>query len=170
MRSTGEVMGVGRSFGEAYAKALIGAGMSLPSEGCVFLSLRDVDKSLLAEIAGPLHSLGFKLMATAGTAREIRRLGVPVETVFKVREGRPDIVDHVRNGRVQLMINTPLGRKGIYDEAAMRLAGLRFGVPCITTVRGAQAVVAAIRSLRANELRVVSLQEVGRAQEETSAP
>jgi carbamoyl-phosphate synthase large subunit len=163
-------MGVGRSFGEAYAKALIGAGMSLPSEGCVFLSLRDADKSLLAEIAGPLHSMGFKLMATGGTAREIRRLGVPVETVFKVREGRPDVVDHVRNGRVQLMINTPLGRKGIYDEAAMRLAGLRFGVPCITTVRGAQAVVAAIRSLRANELRVVSLQEVGRARDEASAP
>ena len=169
MRSTGEVMGIGRSFGEAYAKALIGAGMSLPSDGCVFLSLRDDDKSLLAEIAGPLHSMGFKLMATSGTAKEIRRLGVPVETVFKVREGRPDIVDHVRNGRVQLMINTPLGRKGIYDEAAMRLAGLRFGVPCVTTVRGAQAVVAAIRSLRADELRVVSLQEVGRTREATSA-
>jgi carbamoyl-phosphate synthase large subunit len=171
MRSTGEVMGVGRSFGEAYAKALIGAGMSLPSEGCVFLSLRDDDKALLAEIAGPLYSLGFKLMATSGTALEIRRLGVPVETVFKVREGRPNIVDHVRNGLVQLMINTPLGRKGIYDEAAMRLAGLRFGVPCITTVRGAQAVVAAIRSLRANELRVVSLQDVAQASgDEQSAP
>ena len=163
MRSTGEVMGVGRSFGEAYAKALIGAGMSLPQEGCVFLSMRDSDKAALADIAGPLYSLGFKLMATSGTAREIRRLGVPVETVFKVREGRPDIVDHVRNGRVQLMINTPLGRKGIYDEAAMRLAGLRFGVPCITTLRGARAVVAAIRSLRADELRVVSLQDIGKA-------
>ena len=92
-----------------------------------------------------------------------------METVFKVREGRPDIVDHVRNGRVQLMINTPLGRKGIYDEAAMRLAGLRFGVPCVTTVRGAQAVVAAIRSLRADELRVVSLQEVGSTREAASA-
>jgi len=171
MRSTGEVMGVGRSFGEAYAKALIGAGMSLPREGGVFLSLRDADKPALADIAGPLYSLGFKLMATSGTAREIRRLGVPVETVFKVREGRPDIVDHVRNGRVQLMINTPLGRKGIYDEAAMRLAGLRFGVPCITTLRGAQAVVAAIRSLRADELRVVSLQDVAAAAGEApSAP
>jgi carbamoyl-phosphate synthase large subunit len=171
MKSTGEVMGVGRSFGEAYAKALIGAGMSLPREGCVFLSLRDADKASLADIAGPLYSLGFELMATSGTAAEIRRLGVPVETVFKVREGRPDIVDHVRKGRVQLMINTPLGRKGLYDEAAMRLAGLRFGVPCITTLRGAQAVVAAIRSLRADELRVVSLQEVAQAAgEEPSAP
>ena len=171
MRSTGEVMGVGRSFGEAYAKALIGAGMSLPREGGVFISLRDADKPLLADIAGPLYSLGFHLLATAGTAHEIRRLGVPVETVFKVREGRPDIVDHVRNGRVQLMINTPTSRKGVHDEGSMRLAGLRFGVPCITTVRGAQAVVAAIRSLRADELRVVSLQDISQAAvEAASAP
>ncbi len=163
MRSTGEVMGVGRSFGEAYAKALIGAGMSLPRSGGVYLSLRDADKWILAEIAGPLYSMGFQLLASPGTATEITRLGVPVEMVFKVREGRPDIVDHVRNGRVQLMINTPTGRKGMHDEASMRLAGLRFGVPCITTVRGAQAVVAAIRSLRADELRVVSLQDIATA-------
>jgi len=80
--------------------------------------------------------------------------------VFKVREGRPDIVDHVRNGRIQLMINTPLGKKSVYDEQAMRLAGLRFGVPCITTVRAAQAVVRAVRSVRAGELRAIKLQQL----------
>jgi len=161
MHSTGEVMGVGRSFGEAYAKALMGAGMKLPSEGAVFLSLRDADKHALPDIAGPLYSMGYELMATAGTARALADAGIPCETVFKVREGRPDIVDQVRNGRVQLMINTPLGKKGVYDEAAMRLAGLRFGVPCITTLRAAHAVVAAVRSVKAGELRAVKLQELG---------
>ena len=159
MHSTGEVMGVGRSFGEAYAKALMAAGMKLPTEGNVFLSLRDADKHRLVDIAGPLYSMGFSLLATGGTAAALREAGLPVETVFKVREGRPDIVDHVRNGRVQLMINTPKGKKGLHDEAAMRLAGLRFGVPCITTLRAAEAVVSAIRAMRADELRAVKLQE-----------
>ena len=160
MHSTGEVMGVGRSFGEAYAKALISAGMTLPESGGVFLSLRDADKHALADIAGPLYSMGFKLLATAGTHAALTKLGVPSESVYKVREGRPDIVDHIKNGKIQLMINTPLGRKGVHDEAAMRLAGLRFGVPCITTVRAAEAAISAIRALRARELRVIKLQEL----------
>jgi len=160
MHSTGEVMGIGRSFGEAYAKALVAAGMHLPTDGGVFISLRDADKGLAGEIAGPLHAMGFRLMATSGTHAALRRAGVPAELVYKVREGRPDIVDHVRNGRVQLIINTPLGKKSVYDEAAIRLAGLRFGVPCITTQRAARAVIEAIRSLRAGELSVVNLQEI----------
>ena len=160
MRSTGEVMGVGRSFGEAYAKALLGAGLKLPQKGGVFLSLRDQDKHALAEIAGPIYSMGFHLMATAGTHQALQELGIPSERVYKVREGRPDIVDHVRNQRIQFMINTPLGRKSIHDEAAMRLAGLRFGIPCITTLRAAQAAISALRSLRANELRAIKLQEL----------
>ncbi|MEC8422398.1 MAG: carbamoyl-phosphate synthase large subunit, partial [Myxococcota bacterium] len=161
MHSTGEVMGVGRSFGEAYAKALMGAGMKLPTEGSVFLSFRDADKHALPDIAGPLYSMGYQLLATSGTAQALEVAGIPCERVFKVREGRPDIVDQVRNGKVQLMINTPLGKKGVYDEAAMRLAGLRFGVPCITTLRAAHAVVAALRSVKAGELRAVKLQELG---------
>jgi len=160
MHSTGEVMGIGRSFGEAYAKALSGAGQGLPNEGGVFLSIRDQDKHILPDLAGPLHSMGFQLLATGGTAKELERLGIPCEVVFKVREGRPDIVDHVRNGRIQLMVNTPLGKKSVYDEQAMRLAGLRFGVPCITTVRAAQAVVQAIRSQRAGELKAIKLQQL----------
>ena len=160
MKSTGEVMGVGRSFGEAYAKALLAAGMKLPVKGGVFLSLRDADKPHIADIAGPLYAMGFHLMATSGTHKALQEAGIPAELVFKVREGRPDIVDHVRNSDVQLMINTPVGKKGIYDEAAMRLAGLRFGVPCITTIRAARAVVSAIRALRACELMAVKLQEL----------
>jgi carbamoyl-phosphate synthase large subunit len=162
MHSTGEVMGIGRSFGEAYAKALAGAGQALPNDGGVFLSIRDQDKHILAELAGPLHSMGFELMATGGTAAALEKLGIPCEVLFKVREGRPDIVDHVRNGRIQLMINTPLGKKSVYDEQAMRLAGLRFGVPCITTIRAAQAAVQAIRSQRAGELKAIKLQDLHR--------
>jgi carbamoyl-phosphate synthase large subunit len=160
MRSTGEVMGVGRSFGEAYAKALLAAGMKLPTQGGVFLSVRDQDKHMLSEIAGPLYSMGFNLLATSGTHNALSQLGLPSERVNKVKEGRPDIVDHVRNGRVQLMINTPIGKKSIHDEAAMRLAGLRFGIPCITTIRAATAAVSALRSIRAKELRVIKLQEL----------
>ena len=159
MHSTGEVMGVGRSFGEAYAKALIGAGLKLPASGTVFLSLRDGDKGALKLIGGELHALGYRLMATGGTHAELERHGIPARRVYKVREGRPDIVDHVRNGEVQLMINTPSGRKGVYDEAAMRLAGLRFGVPCITTLRAAEVVVSALRAIRQNDLKVVSMQD-----------
>ncbi len=159
MHSTGEVMGVGRSFGEAYAKALAGAGQALPTDGSVFLSIRDQDKGILPDLAGPLHSMGFKLIATKGTAEAIERAGIPCEVAYKVREGRPDIVDHVRNGKISLMINTPLGKKSVYDEQAMRLAGLRFGVPCITTVRAAQAAVSAVRAVRAGELRAIKLQQ-----------
>ncbi|MEC7984910.1 MAG: carbamoyl-phosphate synthase large subunit [Myxococcota bacterium] len=160
MRSTGEVMGVGRSFGEAYAKALLGAGLKLPSKGSVFLSLRDQDKPFLSNIAGPLYSMGFHLLATGGTHKILQSLGIPSERVYKVKEGRPNIVDHVRNGKIHLMINTPLGKKSIHDEAAMRIAGLQFGVPCITNLSAAQVIVSALRSIRARELRVLNIQQL----------
>jgi carbamoyl-phosphate synthase large subunit len=160
MHSTGEVMGIGRSFGEAYAKALSAASQALPNEGGVFISLCDRDKHLVAELAGPLYSMGFTLWATQGTAAVLQNAGIPCEVAFKVKEGRPDIVDHVRNGKIQLMINTPSGKKSVYDERAMRLAGLRFGVPCITTMRAAMSAVTAIRSQRAGELKVVKLQDL----------
>jgi carbamoyl-phosphate synthase large subunit len=161
MRSTGEVMGVGWSFGEAYAKALIGSGMVLPTEGGVFLSVTDRHKGdELVKVAGSLRHLGFRLFATGGTAGFLSERGVEVTSVFKVREGRPDIVDHIKNGRIQLMINTPMGKKSVMDERAMRLAGLRYGVPTITTMEAALAVVQAIRSLKAGELRVIKLQEI----------
>ncbi len=162
MRSTGEVMGVGWSFGEAYAKAMIASGMSLPTAGGVFLSLRDDDKPEGVPIAGALRQMGFTVYATQGTADSLEAAGIPVVRTWKVREGRPDVVDAIKNGKINLIINTPLGKKAQYDEAAMRLAGLRFGVPCITNLKAAQALPAAIRSLRAGELRVVKLQELRR--------
>ncbi|MEN0067461.1 MAG: carbamoyl-phosphate synthase large subunit [Myxococcota bacterium] len=160
MRSTGEVMGVGWSFGEAYAKALIAAGMSLPTEGGVFLSIRDAEKPESINIAGALRHLGFKLYATGGTAKFLEERGIECERVFKVHEGRPDAVDHIKNGQIHLIINTPLGKKAQYDEMAMRLAGLQHGIPCITNLAAGKAAVSAIRSLRAGELQVIKLQEI----------
>ena len=104
--------------------------------------------------------LGFTLWATRGTAAALEKLGIPCELAFKVKEGRPDIVDHVRNGTIQLMINTPSGKKSVYDERAMRLAGLRFGVPCITTMRAAMSAVTAIESQQSGPLKVVKLQQL----------
>ena len=160
MRSTGEVMGVGWGFGEAYAKALLAAGMKLPTTGAVFLSLRDSDKAQAIGIAGSLAHMGFKLYATGGTAKCLADHGIACERVAKVGEGRPDVNDHIKNGNLQLMINTPLGRKAQFDERSMRLTGLRFGIPCITTLSAAKAVVSAIRSLRAGEMRAIKLQEI----------
>ena len=160
MRSTGEVMGVGWSFGEAYAKALLATGMRLPTEGGAFLSMRDRDKKHIVGIAGGLLHMGFELYATGGTALYLAERGIPCESVYKVREGRPDIVDLIKNGKIHLMLNTPKGKKAQYDEQAMRLAGLRHGVPCITTISAARAAVEAIRSLRAGELKVLKLQEL----------
>jgi carbamoyl-phosphate synthase large subunit len=161
MRSTGEVMGIGWGFGEAYAKALVSAGMSLPVKGGVFLSFRDSDKTpALVGVAGSLRHMDFQLFATSGTAAFLREHGIPCERLYKVNEGRPDVVDAIKNGRIQLMLNTPAGRKALFDERAMRLAGSRQGIPCITTMAAARAVVSAIRSLRANELKPIKLQEI----------
>jgi carbamoyl-phosphate synthase large subunit len=160
MRSTGEVMGVGRTFGEAYAKALLAAGMVLPEEGGVFLSIRDEDKGSLADLGRHFHEMGFTIFATKGTHKTLQDAGIPSSHVYKVKEGRPDIVDHIKNGKIQLMINTPMGKKGVLDERAMRLAGLRYGVACITTMEAAEAVLEALRSIRAKELKVIKLQEI----------
>ncbi len=160
MRSTGEVMGIGRTFAEAYAKALMAAGMKLPREGGIFLSVRDGDKHALPSIARPLLEMGYQLLATRGTHAALAEAGIPAELVHKVREGRPDCVDHVRNGRIKLVINTPTGKKGVTDGTALRLAGLRFGVPCVTTVRAAQAAVTALAAVRADDMEAISLQDL----------
>jgi carbamoyl-phosphate synthase large subunit len=162
MRSTGEVMGIGRTFGEAHAKALIASGMPLPTEGGVFLSFRDADKPDVVPIGRALADMGYTLYATHGTARVLEAAGISATRTWKVREGRPDVVDLVKNGTVKLLVNTPLGKRAQYDEAAMRHAGLRYGVPCITNLQAARALPDALRSLRAGELRVVKLQELAR--------
>jgi carbamoyl-phosphate synthase large subunit len=161
MHSTGEVMGVGRTFGEAYAKAMLGAGLELPTEGTAFISVNDSDKGLSALLARRLARLGFKLMATVGTAARLREVGLEAATVFKVNEGRPNIADKIRLGEIALVINTPLGRASHFDERAIRRASLQFNVPCVTTMTGAQAVVEAIASRKDSDaFQVYSLQEL----------
>ncbi len=144
MHSTGEVMGIGDTFGEAYAKAMMGAGLAMPSSGKAFLSVKDGDKGAAVLLARKLSRLGFGIVATLGTAGRLLEVGMNVETVFKVNEGRPNIVDHIKSGEISLVINTPLGRASHYDEQAIRRAALQYGVPCVTTMTGAQALVEAI--------------------------
>ena len=155
-------MGVADNFGWAFAKAQMGVGGELPLEGTVFLSVNDNDKATLLPIARRLAQLGFKLLGTSGTASYLGAQGLPVQTVFKVNEGHPNIADRIASGEVQLAVNTPLGKESFYDETAIRKASLAYGVPCITTLSGSRAAVDAIRTLRAGDWDVESLQE-GRA-------
>jgi carbamoyl-phosphate synthase large subunit len=158
MHSTGEVMGIGESFGDAYAKAMTGAGLTLPKSGTAFISVSEADKGQAVLIARRLTRLGFKLMATLGTAARLREVGIEVESVFKVNEGRPNIVDHIKRGGVALVINTPLGRASHFDEQAIRQAALQYSVPCVTTMTGAQALVEALGSKGSADVH--SLQEL----------
>ncbi|HEX5708323.1 MAG TPA: carbamoyl-phosphate synthase large subunit [Pyrinomonadaceae bacterium] len=160
MHSTGEVMGIGATFGEAYAKAMTGAGLELPREGTAFISVNDSDKGQAALLARRLTRLGFRLMATYGTAARLREVGLEVESVFKVNEGRPNIADKIKQGEIALVINTPLGRASHYDEQAIRRAALTHGVPCVTTMTGATAVVEAITARERTEVSVIALQEL----------
>jgi carbamoyl-phosphate synthase large subunit len=159
MRSTGEVMGIGEEFGGAFLKAQFGSGTRLPREGTVFISVNDQDKQRVIELARQLNELGFKLVATRGTLRKIESAGLPCEFVYKASEGRPNIIDLVKSKQIDLVINTPLGRASFYDERAIRRAAMQYGVPCITTLTGAAATVAAIGALRGEQLEVRSLQE-----------
>ena len=161
MHSTGEVMGIGETFGEAYGKAMMGAGLSLPSTGKAFLSVNDGDKGAAVLIARKLARLGFQIVATLGTAARLREVGIEVESVFKVNEGRPNIVDFIKRGEISLVINTPLGSISHYDEQAIRRAALQYNVPCVTTMTGARALVESIASRTENERPSVhSLQEL----------
>ncbi len=160
MHSTGEVMGVGSTFGEAYAKAMTGAGLELPREGAAFISVNDSDKGQAVVLARRLARLGFRLTATYGTAARLREVGLDVESVFKVNEGRPNIADKIKQGEIALVINTPLGRASHYDEQAIRRAALQHNVPCVTTMTGAQAIVEAIVAREGTEVSVVALQDL----------
>ncbi|HKO62837.1 MAG TPA: carbamoyl-phosphate synthase large subunit [Pyrinomonadaceae bacterium] len=160
MHSTGEVMGVGDTFGEAYGKAMEGAGLRLPKTGRAFISVNDSDKGQAVVLARKLSRLGFQLVATLGTASRLREVGLEVETVFKVNEGRPNIVDGIKTGEIALVINTPLGRASHFDEQAIRRAALQYSVPCVTTMTGAQAIVEAITSGDTGKTVVRSLQEM----------
>ncbi|QDT35866.1 carbamoyl-phosphate synthase large subunit [Stratiformator vulcanicus] len=160
MRSTGEVMGIDESFPMAYAKSQIGAGTSLPTEGTVFISMAKNHKQAMIEPARRLRQLGLKIISTAGTAALLRENGIEVETVKKVQEGRPNLLDFMANGDVQFVFNTPSGRGSRTDEGRIRSAAVAYGVPCVTTIPGCIAVVDALEALHADpQPRVKPIQE-----------
>ena len=160
MRSTGEVMGTARGFGLAYAKAELGAGEALPITGTVFLSTHDRDKPALVPVARRLSALGFRLVATEGTARAMVEAGLAVEPILKVHEGRPNIEDAIRSGEIQLVINTPVGRQAAHDDKYLRRAAIDYAVPAVTTLAGARAAVEAIAALQGEPLVVNALQDL----------
>ena len=160
MKSTGEVMGIGRTFGEAFAKGWRAAGLALPEQGTVFLSVHDRDKEALVPVALKLRRRGFSLVATAGTAQHLRSRGIPVEPIPKLHEGHPHAVDRIANEEIALVINTPLGATAHSEDADIRRAALKHGVTCITTLSGADAAVEAMASAGGSSWSVESLQEL----------
>src|SRR5688572_2636611 len=159
MKSTGEVMGGSTSFGVAFAKAQLAVGQRLPESGTAFVSVNNDDKPNLVPIARDLSALGFRLIATRGTAAYLRAYGLDVEVVFKVNEGRPNIADEIVNRKIDLVVNTPLGRESFFDDRAVRRAAMMQEVPCITTLTGAAAAVSAIRAMREHGVGVRALQD-----------
>jgi carbamoyl-phosphate synthase large subunit len=159
MRSTGEVMGIADSFGQAFAKAEQAADNGLPLSGAILLTVNDRDKPALAPIARRFQEMGYTLYATDGTARFLRALGIPVERVFKVHEGRPHGIDLIVNGQVQMLVNTPLGKAAQTDDYTMRKAAIARRVPYTTTLSAASAACDAVLSLRSRGVTVRSLQE-----------
>jgi carbamoyl-phosphate synthase large subunit len=162
MRSTGEVMGHARRFGAAFAKAEMAVGDSLPGpqDGAVFISVNDFDKSAALKLGRDLSRLGFHLIATHGTAAMLRRVGVKVQSVNKVSEGEPHIVDIMRAGEVALIINTPLGSTSFSDGQLIRQESTRLSIPLITTLTAAQAAINGIKLLSEESLQVRSLQNL----------
>jgi carbamoyl-phosphate synthase large subunit len=160
MKSTGEVMGIAADFPTAFAKAQAAAGVTLPMEGSVFITVTDTDKPAATQIAARFHDLGFKVIATGGTAQSISSMGVPVTRINKIGEGSPHVVDLIRERRCDLVINTPTGSGARADGHAIRTAAVRHGIPCVTTMTGASAAVRAIAASKQNEASVLSLQEV----------
>jgi carbamoyl-phosphate synthase large subunit len=158
MRSTGEVMGLDSDFGRAFAKAQIGAGAKLPLSGTVFISVKDADKELVAVPAAQLVEMGFDIVATRGTARYLEAAGIKVRTVNKVLEGRPHIVDAMKNGEIALVFNTTDGAQALADSSSIRRTALQMKIPYYTTIAGAAATTQAISSLRSGSLEVAPLQ------------
>jgi carbamoyl-phosphate synthase large subunit len=159
MKSTGEVMGVGNTFGEAFVKSQLGAGTKLPKSGKVFLTVKNGDKARAVAVARDLHGMGFELVATRGTAAAITDAGVPVQVVNKVTEGRPHIVDMIKNDEIALVINTVEERRNaIADSRAIRTSALLARVTTFTTIAGAEAAVEGMKYM--DSLGVISVQEM----------
>jgi len=160
MRSTGEVMGVGMNFGEAFLKAQISAGSPLPETGTVFISVNDHHKPEAVQVAQRFAGLGFKLVATRGTAAALRNAGLVCKTVMKVNEGRPNVVDLLKGGSIQLAVYTTAGAPAFHDEKAIRSSAVAYRVPCITTMSGARAAADAVAARLRDPIRIWSLQEI----------
>ncbi|HZU35637.1 MAG TPA: carbamoyl-phosphate synthase large subunit, partial [Gemmataceae bacterium] len=159
MRSTGEVMGIDDSFPMAFAKSQMAANSALPLSGTIFISVNDRDKPDVIHVGRCLAELGYRLISTRGTASALRAAGIKVEEIFKIHEGRPNLLDYMKNGQVALVINTPRGKGARTDEGKIRAAAVQHGVTCITTLAAAQAAVEACRALRQRELTVAALQD-----------
>jgi carbamoyl-phosphate synthase large subunit len=170
MRSTGEVMGIAADFPTAFAKAQAAAGAGLPSAGTVFLTVADGDKAAATGIATQLHDLGFRIIATRGTADALRRMGIPAEEINKIGEGSPHVVDWIEQDKVDLVINTPVGTGARTDGYEIRSAAVTRGIPCITTMAGGMAAARAIAAARRGEPEVVSLQELHRPAGVSASP
>jgi carbamoyl-phosphate synthase large subunit len=169
MKSTGEVMGVADNFGEAFAKAQMAAGQKLPTQGTVFISLNKRDKPQAATLAKRFAALGFSIVATHGTADVIEEAGLNVERVFKVKEGRPNVVDLIKGERIQMIINTPQGAEPWFDEKAIRRAAITARIPTITTLSAAKAVVEGIAALQRGKTTVYALQALHRERKQGSS-
>jgi carbamoyl-phosphate synthase large subunit len=169
MRSTGEVMGISSTFGLAFAKAQQAAGQRLPQQGTVFLSVNDHDKRHVAFVVQDLLAAGLKVVATRGTAAALANAGIEVESVYKVNEGRPNIVDLIKTAKVDLVINTPLGRESFYDERSIRRAAVRYNIPCITTLSAASAAARGIRAMAGHKVEVAALQDLHQRKANASA-
>ena len=159
MKSTGEVMGISESMGESFLRASISAGNIIPKTGKVFISVNDSDKLNAIPLARDLVELGFDIVATQGTAKELKRNGLKAESVYKVGEGRPNVVDGIKNGDISLVINTPYGAMARYDEEAIGRASIQKGIVAITTLSAASAAIRALRSSLREKINVKSLQE-----------
>jgi carbamoyl-phosphate synthase large subunit len=168
MRSTGEVMGIAADFPTAFGKAQAAAGVSLPEEGTIFISVTDVDKPAACQMATRFHDLGFKVIATSGTAQAISAMGVPVRRINKIGEGSPHVVDCIDDGEVDMVINTPTGTAARADGYEIRTAAVRHGLPCLTTMTGASAAARAIFARQQGEADVRALQELHPSQREES--
>ncbi len=160
MRSTGEVMGVGENFGEAFAKAQLSAGTPLPGKGRIFISVNDRHKPDAVRIARQMSEFGFELVATRGTAAALQAAGIPHRRIFKVNEGRPNVVDLIKGGEVHMIIYTPAGATSFSDEQAIRRTAVFYRVPCITTMSAARAAAEAVASRRRDPIRIWSLQQI----------
>ncbi|MEM8677790.1 MAG: carbamoyl phosphate synthase large subunit, partial [Planctomycetota bacterium] len=158
MRSTGEVMGISDRFPIAFAKSQLAAGIILPDHGRIFLSVSNRHKPHAVKLARRLVNLGYEIIATSGTAKAIQEAGIEVERVKKIAEGHPNLLDHLIDENVSLILNTPNGKGARTDEGRIRASAVQHGVPCITTIQAAEAAVQAIEALRKESMNVVPIQ------------